>query len=104
MASKVHVIQKYWIRFSARSEVDISLFGASGHIGTIEFVDDETKVPEPELWPGLLGAKVYFRRSDLAVLIDILRNESPVKITVNDQPPGFVFIGTGLEPTGEGEA
>jgi hypothetical protein len=104
MASKAHVIEKYWVRFSARSEYDISLFGESGHIGTIQFVGDDAEVPQPELWPGLQGAKVYFRRSDLPALIDILRNESPVKITVNDQPPGSVFITTGLEPTGEGEA
>ncbi len=104
MASKVHVIKDYWIRFTARSEVDINLYGESGHVGTIQFVDEDAVLPEPELWPGLQGAKVYFKRIDLPVLIDILRNESPVKITVNDQPPGFVFIGTGLEPTGEGEA
>ena len=103
MASKVHIIEKYWIRFSARSEYDISLFGEGGHIGTIVFVDDDADLPEPELWAGQLGAKLFFKRRDLPVLIDLLRNESPVQITVNDQPPGFVFIGTGLEPGGEGE-
>lgn len=37
-------------------------------------------------------------------LIDMLRNESPVSVTINNQPPGFVFIHTGLEPVGEGES
>jgi hypothetical protein len=33
----------------------------------------------------------------------MLRNETPVSLTVNDQPPGFVFVHTGVEPVGEGE-
>jgi len=39
----------------------------------------------------------------MAGLIDMLRNEGPVRLTINDQPPGFVFIHTGPEPVGEGE-
>jgi hypothetical protein len=34
----------------------------------------------------------------------MLRNESPVSVTISNQPPGFVFVHTGLEPVGEGES
>ena len=30
----------------------------------------------------------------LSGLVDMLRNEKPVKVTINDQAPGFVFVHT----------
>jgi hypothetical protein len=43
------------------------------------------------------------RRGAILGLIDMLRNEKPVRVTVNDQPPGFVFVHTSPEIVGEGE-
>ena len=39
----------------------------------------------------------------LSGLVDMLRNEKPVRVTINDQAPGFVFVHTGTELVGEGE-
>jgi hypothetical protein len=52
----------------------------------------------------LNSATAFFKRSALPGLIDMLRNEGPVSVTINNQPPGFVFVHTGLEPAGEGES
>jgi len=61
-------------------------------------------VPAPTFAADLSNATVSFKRSALLGLIDMLRNESPVSVTINNQPPGFVFVHTGPEPVGEAES
>ncbi|MDJ0752638.1 MAG: hypothetical protein QNJ45_03905 [Ardenticatenaceae bacterium] len=105
MAYKEHVIKEYSYSFAAGSGPDrIQLWGESGLVGDIRFVNDHTDVPPPVIWAGLTGAEAYFNSRDLPALVDLLRNESPVKITLNDQPPGFVFVHSGSEPAGEEES
>jgi hypothetical protein len=106
MAFKVHKVQKYNYSFDARSggPGQLQLWGETKKIADISFVDDNVVVPAPTFTPDLESAKVYFKRSALYSLIDMLRNEAPVSVTINNQPPGFVFVHTGLEPAGEGEA
>jgi hypothetical protein len=70
----------------------------------VTFVDDTSSVPAPILSPDLNSATASFRRGAMPGLIDMLRNERPVSVTINDQPPGFVFVHTGLEPVGEEES
>ena len=106
MAFKVHEIKKYNYSFEAGSggASGLQLWSATGCIATIRFVDDDAIVPRPSLRSDLSGAKACLKRGSLPHIIDMLRNEDPVKMTVNNQPPGFVFIHTGLEPVGEGES
>jgi hypothetical protein len=106
MAFKVHTIKKYNYSFDARAGGPgrLQLWGETGKIAEIRFVDDDVAVPPPTLFPDLEGANAAFKRSALPGLIDMLRNESPVSVTVNDQGSGFVFIHTGLEPAGEAES
>ena len=61
-------------------------------------------MPAPVIATDLNSATVSFKRSAFAGLIDMLRNENPVSVTINNQSPGFVFVHTGLEPVGEGES
>ena len=106
MAFKVHQIKKYNYGFDARvgGPGRLQLWRDRGLIAEVTFIDDTAPVPAPIFSPDLNSAKITFRRSTLTDLIDMLRNESPVSVTINDQPPGFVFIHTGTEPAGEGES
>jgi hypothetical protein len=105
MAFKVHVVRNYNYSFDARSggAGRLQLWGQAGKLAEISFVEDSATVPPPSLYPNLTGANAYFKRSAFLPLIDMLRNEGPISVTVNDQPPGFVFVHTGLEPAGENE-
>ncbi len=106
MSFKVHTIQRYNYSFDARSggPGQLQLWGDNGKkLADIRFVADDAAVPAPTLYPGLTGANAYFKMSALLPLIDMLRHENPVKLTVNDQSPGFVFIHTDVEPVGEEE-
>jgi len=105
MAFKVHQIRKYQYSFDARTggPGKLQLWGDAGRIAEASFVSETAQVPTPVIAADLNSATVSFRRSALAGLIDMLRNEDPVSVTINNQAPGFVFVSTGLEPVGEGE-
>ena len=106
MAYKVHQVKNYHYSYDARvgGPGRLQLWGSQGKIADVNFVDDIAPVPAPVLSADLSSATIYFKRSILPGLIDMLRNESPVSVTINNQPPGFVFVHTGLEPVGEGES
>jgi hypothetical protein len=105
MSFRVHDITQYNYAFDARtgSPGQLQLWGDQGKIAQVEFVDDASPVPPPVFPPDLSSAKIFFKRSALAGIVDMLRNEGPVRLTINDQPPGFVLLHTGPEPVGEGE-
>ncbi len=106
MAFKVHQIKNYNYSYNARigGPGRLQLRGNQGKIAEVRFVDDASSVPAPVLSSNLNSATIYFKQSVLPGLIDMLRNENPVSVTINNQPPGFVFIHTGLEPVGEEES
>jgi hypothetical protein len=106
VAYKVHEIKNYNYSFDARSGWAnvLQLWGDSGLVANVNFVDDAAPVPPPSVGADLNSATAFFKRSMLALLIDMLRYEKPVSVTINDQPPGFVFVHTGLEPVGEEES
>ena len=81
----------------------LQLWSSGSKVAEVLFVEDADPVPAPILALDLTSATIAFKRSALPGLIDMLRNEKPVSVTINDQPPGFVFIHTGIEPPGEGE-
>ena len=106
MAFKLHQIKKYQYSFDARTGGPgrLQLWGDAGKIAEATFVSETSSVPAPVIAPDLNSATMSFRRSALPDLIDMLRNESPVSVTINNQSPGFVFVHTGLEPVGEAES
>lgn len=105
MAFKVHRVTKYNYAFDARSGSPglLQLWGSNGKIADVHFVADHVAVPAPTFTPDLNTAKIYFKRSVHQAIIDMLRNEDPISVTINNQGSGFVFLKTGLEPIGEGE-
>jgi len=106
MAYKVHKIKKYNYSYSARSGSPsrLQLWGNDGKIAEVNFIDDTSSVPDPILASDLNSATIAFKNSSVPGLIDMLRHERPVSVTINNQSPGFVFIHTGLEPVGEEES
>lgn len=104
MASKTIQITKYNYTFEPRGAAVLQLWAGQASVLQINFVDDNASLPPPALTADLSSATVTFRRSVLAGLVDMLRNESPVYVTLNNQPPGFVFVKTFPEGVGEGEA
>lgn len=105
MAFKVHEVRKYSYSFDARSGGigGLQLWSETARILTITFVDDALSVPAPTLTADLNAGTATFKRSALAGLVDMLRNEGPVSVTLNNRSPGFVFIHTGFEPVMEGD-
>lgn len=105
MAFKVHEIKNYQYSFDARSGAigKLHLWGEVLKIAEISFVSETAAVPAPVIAADLNSATVSFKRSALPDLIDMLRNEEPISVTINNQAPGFVFVHTGLEPVGEGD-
>ena len=106
MAFKVHTITKYNYSFDARlgGIGTLQLSSDTNKVLDITFVEDNAAVSAPTFTADLETAKATFKSKALAGLIDMLRNESPVKVTINNQAPGFVFIHTGVETVGEGES
>ena len=105
MAFKVHQVKRYNYSYDARAGGPgrLQLWGDLGLLAEVAFVDDAAAVPAPTFTPDMNRATISFKRSACSGLIDMLRNENPVSVTINNQVPGFVFVHKGQEPVGEGE-
>lgn len=105
MASKTHQVKKYNYSFDARTGGPglLQLWGDQGLIAEVNFVEEGVAVPAPTFTADLNKATIYFKRSTHPALIDMLRNENPVFVTINNQAPGYVFVKTDKEAVGEGE-
>jgi hypothetical protein len=69
----------------------------------LEFQNEE-EIPKDNVWfPANRFGRIYMRRYQLPVIIDILRNEKPVYCVMNDVFPQSCYVGTGWEPVGEEE-
>ncbi|GCE08115.1 hypothetical protein [Dictyobacter aurantiacus] len=106
MAFKVHQIQSYNYSFDARvgGPGRLQLWGQGPTtipVANVTFVEDTSPVPEPILSSDLNSATVSFKQGALPGLIDMLRNAHQVRVTINDQSPGFVFIHTEQESAGK---
>ena len=106
MAQKIHDIKRYSYDFDARTGGPrlLQLWTETALIADVHFLPDNVPLPTPTISANLEGAVTYFPWSAFLPIIDMLRNEKPIRVQINDdQPPGFVFIGTFLEPVGEVE-
>lgn len=107
MASKTHSVKTYNYYFSAwKAGADnLQLWDAQNQrIAVFNFVDETSPLPAPWFSSDLTNCGAAFRRSALAGLIDMLRNENPVSLYISDTP-NVIYLFTGsVEPVGEGES
>ncbi len=106
MAFKVHEITRYNYSFSSSGggAATVQLWNEDVEVARIHFIDDGAVLPSTMLAVDLNTGVATFHRSALPGLVDMLRHEKPVRVTINYQPPGFIFVHTGVEQIGEGEA
>ncbi len=106
MSFKIHQVKSYNYSFDAHTSGPgvLQLWGDLNLIAEVKFVSDTMQIPAPTFASDLNSAKVYFKHSSLPGLLDMLRNEDPVSVTINDQGAGFVFIHTGQEPVGTADS
>ena len=110
MASKTYNVKSYTYYLGTAETLSLwsDETGPLVRVAYIRFVDDAMSLPAPTFTPGLTSCQATFRRSALPGLIDMLRNENPVSLTISDGPPlGYVRVVAGLqaaEPVGEGES
>jgi len=102
MSFKVHEINNYTFEARSSGPGRLQLWGSSGNlIAEIDFIDDNVPVPAPRLTLSLDSASAYFKRSTLPGLVDLLRKEKCVSVTISSQPPGYVYVHSRLESVGE---
>ena len=97
MPARRHRIARYDYSFDAGlgGTARLTLWGeAGGKLADIGFLDSTGAAPRPRIAPGLDYAAAFMRLDALAALIDMLRHEAPVFLTLDDAPPGDVLIST----------
>ncbi len=106
MAHVFHIIKRYSYDFDLGTGAPrlLQLWTASALVADIHFYPDGQLRPAPALQPGLTSAVLSCPASLCPSLIDLLRNEKPVRLFLDDTtPPGLAFLGSTQEPVGEGE-
>jgi hypothetical protein len=106
MASNHYRISSYIYVFdSMQGTVGVlNLFGPDKrHRVMVSFVADTEPVPPPVIRPDREFAACSFRVGAFPWLLDMLRNEDPVSVTIADDAPGSVLVQTSVEPAGIGD-
>ncbi|MGE0443278.1 MAG: hypothetical protein AB7L66_05310 [Gemmatimonadales bacterium] len=108
MATNVEIKRYSYHFWSSRDGVDIdhsiatiSLYDDTELIGIVQFYDELDPLPPPEPASDF-GVRLFYRIRELPAVIDMLRNEKPVRLQAFDDPQ-YARLRTGLEPVGEGE-
>jgi hypothetical protein len=105
MAETSEIKRYTYYLFSSRnasSSTGVVLFyGATKYLGGAFFSDDPNRPLDPAVkYPsGVYG--LYYRMSDMPVVIDMLRNEQPVYLIYDGEQN--TRLSTTEEPVGEGE-
>jgi hypothetical protein len=69
-------------------------------VGQVKFIYEGNPIPPAELNADLEFAVIYLPEKKLPLLVDLLRNEKPVILTIN---PPFAFLGTEFEMVGDND-
>jgi len=77
------------------------LSGGGISLGYLHFMADNVVLPKSKKLSGLFY--FYYHESQLASVIDILRNEKPIYLIFVDDESNNCRISTSMEPVGEGE-
>lgn len=74
----------------------LSLSNVEGRVvGEISFLEDGRALPNPRLDRDLSHGVGFMAIGLMAPLVDMLRNEHPVFLVLDDEPPGFFSLRTG---------
>ena len=102
MDKTIEITRYTYYRFSSRDDEDAVLFlydENSNAVGKVVFVGEGQELPAAEQVNGRY--RLYYRRSVLQEVIDLLRNEGPIFLRWKD---GLnTTLSTEYEPIGEGE-
>lgn len=102
MPEPVEIAMYTYHLFSSREDDDVVLFlydERSTLMAQLCFVPDEAALPPATEEKGKYT--LYYRRSQLAEVLDLLRNEGPVYLSWGGGSD--TTLATGYEPIGEGE-
>ncbi len=104
MADVIEIKRYEYYIFSSRESSPahsvILLYGDRGYIGGAFFSSSDEPLAPAEKFPnGVYG--LYYRRADLPIIIDLLRNEKPVYLIFSGGNNSR--LSTSQEPVGEGE-
>lgn len=105
MASSIEIKKYLYYLFSSREDATpvLFLYGANNaHIGYVYFRSDSQALPEARQYASGKYA-LYYRRSVLPELIDMLRNEKPIYLHWVPEGTNNTRISTAPEPVGEEE-
>lgn len=119
MATTKAMVDEYRVYYSTpkkakrlKYSATIELFYSNSIVGTLRFYADGTTVPSDALYIRSRGYIIYlnFHESQYQNILDILRNEKPVYVSIvakygspGDYEYGEGDIRTGDEPVGEEE-
>lgn len=94
MAERHHRVARYAYNVNASTGFGrVSLWNAAGEsIGEIGFVDENRIPPNCKLAVDLTHGVGFMPANCMLTLIDMLRNESTVFLSLCDDPPGFVSL------------
>jgi hypothetical protein len=73
------------------------------HTLDVYFLDEDSRFPEPVADIENKKGYMFMPYRDISVLIDLLRNESPIYAHLRADRPQWTSITTTKEPVGEGE-
>jgi hypothetical protein len=97
MPARRHRIARYEYSFDAGMGGAARLVlwdDAGAKLADIGFLDSDGVVPRPRISPDLSYAAAFMQMRALSPLIDMLRHEAPVFLTLDDAAPGDVLIST----------
>jgi hypothetical protein len=105
MASRVFEIGSYlvtWRLSWSYPRPEVALNSVDGQtVCQVFFMTDDSQLPTAQIWTAAQGANVYLWRRDMPTLVDLLRNEQPIWLSIDED--GTVAMGTKREPIGESE-
>ena len=104
MSSTTFTIEQYSIKIQRTPSFEAWIWiRGGGNNVFVNFVSEGEPIPTNLWFPDTKFGRIYFRHTLLDSVVDMLRNEKPVKCTMNDVYSTLCYLGTTFEPPGEGE-
>ncbi len=104
MADTYEITNYTYYTFSSRNawvDTVILMYGATGYLGGIFFYEPSDTLPNAQQFTPTGPIGLHYHRTDLAMIIDMLRNEKPVYLIWDGGQNSR--LSTSAEPVGEYE-